>query len=406
MTQRQFEGRSAAEAAIKACEVLGLTRSALRYEMVSDTGEKMARRVVISVDVSTPPPAAPPVTAPVTAPAPRSNARPAPEVGRYAPPPSFTPTREGNFALSQEADMPARRNRIPERVGRGDRRSRGGSTEGRDSRERDGRDRDGREGRPGRGERSASRGERNDRPERTHDRPAHAEAGGKERSGGRSRRSEGRSAEPRSDGRSAASAGRERSRGRSRERPAAGGRQQDDNGIEALLSMEASHIAVVRRAAIAPGGPRSVHTLQVATDLCRHMHMDLQPTLVAEDEAEMHIDLVGSDESRIIGRKGEVLLALQFVLNRIISRGEVEGEQVVVLDAGGYRERRRVALQELATKLAHRALEERKAVRLSPMSAHDRRIFHMTLKEIEGVATRSEGDGLYRNLLIIPAEFC
>jgi spoIIIJ-associated protein len=172
--------------------------------------------------------------------------------------------------------------------------------------------------------------------------------------------------------------------------------------------MEASQIAVVRRPALAPQGGRAARAVQVAGDLVRHMGLDLQPTLVAEDTAEIHIDLVGSDESRAIGRKGEVLLALQFVLNRILSRSEAEadGEQVVVLDAGGYRERRRVALQELASKLARRALEERKAVRLSPMSAHDRRIFHMALKEIEGITTRSEGEGLYRNLLIIPAEFC
>lgn len=140
-------------------------------------------------------------------------------------------------------------------------------------------------------------------------------------------------------------------------------------------------------------------------DLVRLLGMKLAPHLVSDDEAEMHIDLVGADEARMIGKKGEVLLALQFVVNRIISRGEEEGEQVVVLDAGGYRERRRSALQQLAKRLAERAMQERKAVRLSPMSAHDRRVFHMTLKEIEGVTTRSEGDGLFRNLLIIPSEF-
>ena len=80
-------------------------------------------------------------------------------------------------------------------------------------------------------------------------------------------------------------------------------------------------------------------------------------------------------------------------------------EQVVVLDAVGYRERRRDALKDLATKLSNRALEENKVVRLSPMSAHDRRVFHLALRDREGVDTRSEGDGLYRNLLIIPSQF-
>ena len=172
-----------------------------------------------------------------------------------------------------------------------------------------------------------------------------------------------------------------------------------------LLRLESSP-PVSRRADIEPRSPRAKRTVPVVADLLRLMGMKLTAHLVADDEAEMHLDLVGADEARIIGKKGEVLLALQFVVNRIINRGEDDGEQVVVLDAGGYRERRRQALQELAKRLASRALEERKAVRLSPMSAHDRRIFHMTLKEIAGVETRSEGDGLYRNLLIIPSEFC
>ena len=66
---------------------------------------------------------------------------------------------------------------------------------------------------------------------------------------------------------------------------------------------------------------------------------------------------------------------------------------------------RRDALADLAKKLAERAMQEQKVVRLSPMSAHDRRVFHLTLKEMDGVNTRSEGEGLYRNLLIIPSQF-
>ena len=96
------------------------------------------------------------------------------------------------------------------------------------------------------------------------------------------------------------------------------------------------------------------------------------------------------------------LLPLQFLVNRMVDRSEDEGEQHIVLDAAGYRHRRRSALAELATKLAERAKEEGKVVRLSPMSAHDRRIFHITLQQLDGISTRSQGGGLYRPLLIIP----
>ena len=88
----------------------------------------------------------------------------------------------------------------------------------------------------------------------------------------------------------------------------------------------------------------------------------------------------------------------------MVSRS-LEGDQVIVLDAANYRSRRRDALASLAKRLADRAVEEGKVVRLSPMSAHDRRVFHLTLKEVEDVDTRSEGDGLYRSLLIIPSEY-
>jgi spoIIIJ-associated protein len=170
--------------------------------------------------------------------------------------------------------------------------------------------------------------------------------------------------------------------------------------------MDAANVVTPpRRVAIEATTTRSKRALSTVTDMLRMLGMTLDVTLVGDDATELHIDLFGTDEARVIGRKGEVLLALQFVLNRVLSRDDEESEQVVVLDAGGYRERRRAALQQLAKKLAERSVQESKAVRLSPMSAHDRRVFHMTLKEIPGVTTRSEGDGLLRNLLIIPAEF-
>ena len=97
-------------------------------------------------------------------------------------------------------------------------------------------------------------------------------------------------------------------------------------------------------------------------------------------------------------------MALQFLANRIVARRETEGNQHVVLDAAGYRMRRREALVDLAQKLAGRAVEEQKVVRLSPMSAHDSRVFHLALAEKEGVTTRSEGSGLFRPLLIIPGD--
>ena len=126
--------------------------------------------------------------------------------------------------------------------------------------------------------------------------------------------------------------------------------------------------------------------------------------LIEDTKEHIEVELHGDDLKRLIGERGETLLAIQFLLNRMVSR-KAEGDQLIVLDAGGYRERRQQALESLAKKLAGRAEKEQKVVKISPMSPHDRRVVHQTLSELESVRTESTGDGLYRNLLIIPAGF-
>ena len=126
--------------------------------------------------------------------------------------------------------------------------------------------------------------------------------------------------------------------------------------------------------------------------------------VVRDDEEEIVLEVVGDDIARLIGNAGETLLSIQFLVNRMVAR-KVEGEQVIVLDAAGYRGRRRDALEALACKLADRVKDEQKAVVLSPMSPHDRRVFHQALTDLDGVRTQSPGDGLYRNLVILPATY-
>jgi len=153
-----------------------------------------------------------------------------------------------------------------------------------------------------------------------------------------------------------------------------------------------------------PGGERATKARTVLAEMLQLSTIKVTPTLVLDGPEEIIFDLRGADAAKAIGKKGETLLAMQFLVNRMISRTQEDSEQHIVLDAANYRTRRRDALANLATKLATRAMEERKVVRLSPMSAHDRRIFHITLHEKPGVTTRSEGEGLYRPLLIIPTE--
>lgn len=128
---------------------------------------------------------------------------------------------------------------------------------------------------------------------------------------------------------------------------------------------------------------------------------EMEAQLSVDSQDGVEIDLHGSDEGLIIGRKGETLLALQFIVNRMLSRDSETAERVLI-DCEGYRVRRQNALKTLAVKLGEKAKSENRTIAVTAMNAHDRRIFHVTLDGHEGLHTRSEGDGLYRKLLIIP----
>jgi len=123
----------------------------------------------------------------------------------------------------------------------------------------------------------------------------------------------------------------------------------------------------------------------------------------SEKDGRVQLDIIGDDEGALIGSKGQILEALQFLLGRMLSRKE-RTRQPVVLENGGYRARRDEALVGLAQKLKEEAIKEKLVVALNPMSSHDRRIIHMTLKEDSEVDTESEGDGEQRRVLVVPRD--
>jgi len=118
---------------------------------------------------------------------------------------------------------------------------------------------------------------------------------------------------------------------------------------------------------------------------------------------EVVVEVTGDSGGLLIGRRGQTLDALEYMLNRIVSRGEPGGPRLV-LDIEGYRERRRQYLDALAHRLADKARQTGRAVTLNPMSARDRRIVHLALHDDQTVATRSQGEGHFRRMMIIPGE--
>ena len=113
------------------------------------------------------------------------------------------------------------------------------------------------------------------------------------------------------------------------------------------------------------------------------------------------IDLTGDDSGLLIGRRGQTLQSLQFVVNMIVRKEFGEGTRVV-LDVERYRQRREASLRDMANKVAERVSQTGRSITLEPMSAADRRIIHISLAESEGVSTESVGFGEDRKVTIIP----
>ena len=152
------------------------------------------------------------------------------------------------------------------------------------------------------------------------------------------------------------------------------------------------------------GDDRAQMALDFVTDVIDEMEMDCRVRLRRPkegDEAEINIEIIGRDAGRIIGKKGQVLAALQFLTHRIVNRPGLERRHVLV-DAEGYRSRRDNSLATMARRLGKQAVDEGKIITFEPMNPRDRRVVHLALAKFEGVVTKSDGEGEDRRVQIIP----
>jgi spoIIIJ-associated protein len=123
---------------------------------------------------------------------------------------------------------------------------------------------------------------------------------------------------------------------------------------------------------------------------------------VVETEETITVSCVGPDLGMLIGRHGQTIDAVQYLANAVMWRRHPEDRKEVVVDAAGYRERRRVSLEALAVRSAERALTDGEPVELEPMTAVERKVVHLRLKEFEGVETTSDGTEPNRYVIVHP----
>jgi spoIIIJ-associated protein len=124
---------------------------------------------------------------------------------------------------------------------------------------------------------------------------------------------------------------------------------------------------------------------------------------VNETPEKIILDIEGDNSGLLIGKRGQNIDALQYLLNKAINKFD-NGHKMILIDSGEYRKRREEFLLGLAEKIRERVKKTLKPVSLAHMNAHDRRIIHMVLQEDESLITQSRGEGKYRKIVILPAK--
>ncbi len=121
------------------------------------------------------------------------------------------------------------------------------------------------------------------------------------------------------------------------------------------------------------------------------------------DAETVELEIKGDGSGILIGRHGQTLDALEYIVNRILAR-RIKDAAPISVETESYRARRRQQLHRMALSMGEKAKRERKPVRLDPMPARDRRVVHLALKEDPMITTRSTGEGLLRSIEIVPTE--
>lgn len=205
------------------------------------------------------------------------------------------------------------------------------------------------------------------------------------------------------------------------------GKDRDEVAIAVLDSGETGDEALVRVTVVdddeddapAPAEPPAAEDVQdvarrILDDLLERMDIHAYVTPVVtrvpgqkgdvEETITLHVE--GADEEAmglLIGRRGETLRSLQFLLNLLVSRRVQRWPQIVV-DVGNYRQRRQESLEGLARRMAERVRQTGRPIMLEPMAAYERRIVHLALREDKSIYTESSGEGENRKIVIFPTK--
>jgi len=139
---------------------------------------------------------------------------------------------------------------------------------------------------------------------------------------------------------------------------------------------------------------------QFLREVTAAMNLPLTVTTAFKDK-QLLVNLTGDDMGILIGKRGQTLDSLQYLVNLVVNKGNAPYISVT-LDTENYRQRRKETLESLAINLAKKVKATHKNVILEPMNPYERRIIHAALQNNRFVTTYSEGDEPFRNVVIAP----
>lgn len=140
---------------------------------------------------------------------------------------------------------------------------------------------------------------------------------------------------------------------------------------------------------------------EVAENLFPILQLQIESEWQQEDRPTLWIALCGRDANMLVGPRAKTLDSVQYLFRTLVHR-RVDGDYNIVVDADGYRKRRRRSLESLAEAKASQAIESGRTIRLRPMPPHERRVIHIVLRKNDRVTTESVGKGRNRAITIVP----
>ena len=122
-----------------------------------------------------------------------------------------------------------------------------------------------------------------------------------------------------------------------------------------------------------------------------------------ENQNAIILKIIGDKDGLIIGKKGQNLDAMQYIVNKAVHHSVMDSKKIVI-DSEEYRKRREESLVTTAIRAAEKVKKTKKPASLGPMNPHDRRIIHLAIQNEKTLTTKSRGEGEYRKVIIIPAQ--